>query len=311
MSQILTVFGATGQQGSAVIDYVLNDTELSQKFKLRAVTRDPNSQRSKQLKAKDIQVVQGDILDRNSLDEALKDTHTVFLITVPHYGVDALKAEFESAKNVADVSLEKGVQYIIFSTLPSISNISGGKYTRATMFDAKAQAEKYIRTLPINSAFYSPGSFMENYLTVAAPKRASDGTNAYVIAMHISPKTRFPLVDAGADTGKFIGSILAKPDAYNGKVIYAAERLYSLEEIAMAMSKSTGEEVVYRQISVESYKAMVPFGGDILAQTMSYIEEFGYYGTDTEKLIEEAAQNARGRLTMFEEFLENHPLKLS
>lgn len=309
MSQILTVFGATGQQGSAVIDYVLNDTELSRKYKLRAVTRDLNSERSQQLKAKDIQVVRGDISDRGSLDEALRDAHTVFLITVPDFGADALKVEFESAKNVADVSLQKGVQYIIFSTLPSVSNISGGKYTSVTMFDAKAQAEKYIRNLPIKSAFYSPGSFMMNYITIAAPKRASDGT--YVIALHISPKTRIPLVDAGADTGKFIGSILAKPDAYNGKVIHGAERLYSMEEIVMAMSKATGKEVVYRQISVESYKATMPFGGDILAQTMSYFEEFGYYGTDTEELIAEAAHSARGRLTMFEEFLEKHPVTWS
>ncbi|KAL6885722.1 putative hscarg dehydrogenase [Trichoderma evansii] len=309
MSQILTVFGATGQQGSAVIDYVLNDPELSRIFKLRAVTRDPNSERSQQLKAKDIQVVRGDISDRGSLDEALRDAHTVFLVTVPDFGADALKVEFESAKNVADVSLEKGVQYIIFSTLPSVSNISGGKYTSVTMFDAKAQAERYIRNLPIKSAFYSPGSFMENYITIA--KRTSDGTNAYVMALHISPKTKIPLIDAGADTGKFIGSILAKPDAYNGRVIYGAERLYSLEEIAMAMSKATGEEVIYKQISVESYKAMVPFGGDMLAQTMSYFEEFGYYGADTEKLTTEAAGNARGRLTMFEEFLEKHPFKLS
>ncbi|KAH8130350.1 hypothetical protein LI328DRAFT_159447 [Trichoderma asperelloides] len=85
---------------------------------------------------------------------------------------------------------------------------------------------------------------MKNYMTVTALKRASDRTIVYVIALHISLKTRIPGVDAGADTGKFIGSILAKPGAYNGKVIYGAGQLYSLEEIAMVMSKATGEEAV-------------------------------------------------------------------
>jgi uncharacterized protein YbjT (DUF2867 family) len=309
MSQILTVFGATGQQGSSVIDYVLNDTELSRMFKLRAITRDPNSEKAQKLRAKNIEVVRGDVLELASLDAALRDTHTVFLVTVPGFGDNALQVEFESAKNVADVCLEKGVQYIIFSTLPSVGNISGGIYTRVTMFDAKARAESYIRNLPIKSAFYSPGSFMENYITFAAPKRASDGSKAYIMAMHISPKTRVPLVDARGDTGKFVGSILASPDTYNGKVIYGAERLYSLEEIALAMSKATGEEVVYRQVSVEEYKLIVPFGGDMVVQTMSYFEEFGYYGTGTERLVASAAENARGTLTTFEQYLEKNPIK--
>ncbi len=41
MSKLLTVFGATGQQGGALIDYVLRDQVLSKAFKLRGITRDP------------------------------------------------------------------------------------------------------------------------------------------------------------------------------------------------------------------------------------------------------------------------------
>lgn len=41
-----TFFRATGEQGSAVIDYVLNETELSLKYKPRAATHDPNSEGS-------------------------------------------------------------------------------------------------------------------------------------------------------------------------------------------------------------------------------------------------------------------------
>lgn len=51
MSKILAVFGATGQQGGSVIDYVLNDPELSQKYKIRAITHDANSEKAKRLKA--------------------------------------------------------------------------------------------------------------------------------------------------------------------------------------------------------------------------------------------------------------------
>jgi uncharacterized protein YbjT (DUF2867 family) len=310
MPQVLAVFGATGLQGSSVIDYVLNDAELSKEYKLRAITRDPTSDKARQLTAKNVEVVRGDVSDRGSLDEALTGVHTVFLMTVPDFSPDALQVEFDAAKNVADISLEKSVQYIIFSTLPSVRDISGDKYTKVTMFDAKARAERYIRSLPIKSAFYSPSSFMGNYITVASPKRAHDGSNTCIMAQHVSPKTRIPLVDPEGDTGKFIGSILASPERYNRKIVYGVERLYSLEEIALAIGKATEEEVICRQISVEEYKASMPFGADTVAQAMSYFEEFGYYGVGTEELVASTAESARGKLTTFEEFLEKHHPKL-
>ena len=40
MSKTLTVFGASGNQGSSVIKAVLNDESLSKEFHIRAITRD-------------------------------------------------------------------------------------------------------------------------------------------------------------------------------------------------------------------------------------------------------------------------------
>jgi len=42
----------------------------------------------------------------------------------------------------------------------------------------------------------------------------------------------------------------------------------------------------------------------------SYPEEFGYFSPDSEKLVAWAAENARGRLSTLEEYLETHPLQL-
>ena len=52
MSKLLASFGATGQQGSSVIIYILNDLELSQQYKMRAITRAIDSDKAKQLKKK-------------------------------------------------------------------------------------------------------------------------------------------------------------------------------------------------------------------------------------------------------------------
>jgi len=313
MSKILAVFGATGQQGGSVIRYVLNDTELSRNYKIRAITRDVNSDKAKQLKEK-VEVVQGDVLSRASLERALTGAHTVFAMTTPSFGPDGFEIEYNSGKTIADVAVEKGVEYIIFSTLPSISKISGGKYTKITPFDSKAKVEQHIRGLRIKSAFYAPGYFMENLQSqpFLAPQKAPDGT--WVIARHVSPKTQSPYIDAVGDTGKFIGAILAEPDQYEGKTFCAAVAIYSFEEIAAIISKVTGKTVAYKQISSEDFKKSLPFDGaldDIFVEGLSAQEEFGYFGPDSKRLVAWAAENARGRLSTLEEYLETHPLQLA
>ena len=315
MANLLVIFGATGQQGGSVIDYVLNDPELSHKFKIRAVTRDINSGKAKQLeKKKNVEVVQADMLDRTSLEPAITGAHTIFAMTTPAYGPDALEIEYNCGKTIADVAVEKGVEYIIFSTLPSTREISSGKYIKVTPFEAKAKVERYIRNLDnIKSAFYSPGFFMENFQSqpFLAPKPAPDGT--WVLARPNSPTSQTPYIDAVGDTGKFIGAILAEPDRYHGKTFCAAQALYSWEEVAAILSKYTGKTVVYQQISPEEFKRSLPFDSDkadIFVEAFSSLEEHGYFGPDSKELVAWAAERARGRLSGLEEYFQRHPFQL-
>lgn len=304
MSKVLAVFGATGQQGSSVVNYVLNDPELSKGFGIRAITRDTSSDKLASLKSR-VEVVYGDASDPSSLPNALVGANFVFAMTTPFEGYEA---ELSSAKAIADAAVEQGAEYIIFSTLPPVSKLSGGKYTKVTPFDAKAKVEEYIRNLPIKSAFFSPGGFMQNFNTFMKPQPAGDGT--YVIAQHVSPTSRIPLIDAVGDTGKFIGAILADPEKYNGETFCAATALYSLDEQAQIMSKATGKMVVYKQISAAEFRATLPFMADVLVEGLSFQDEFGYYGPDTERLVSWAVENARGKLTTLEEYFQAHPLEL-
>ncbi|RYP02792.1 hypothetical protein DL765_010683 [Monosporascus sp. GIB2] len=160
-------------------------------------------------------------------------------MTTPSFGPDGLEGEYNSGKTIADVAVEKGVEYIIFSTLPPARKISGGKYTKVTPFDAKAKAEQYIRGLQIKSAFYSPGSFMENFQsqTFLASRQAPGGT--WIITRHTSLNSQMPLVDAVGNTGRFVEALsyyeefdYLRPDAKK-LVAWAAEntrgRLSTLE----------------------------------------------------------------------------------
>lgn len=313
MSRILAVLGATGQQGSGVVDYVTNDPELSKQWKVRAITRNLDSDKARALKGK-VEVVQGDATDRASFAKALKGVHTLFAMTTPVFGVeDPLESEFQVIKTIADVAVEQGIQYLIFSTLPSCRDISNGKYTAVAPFDAKAKGKEYIEALPIKSSFYCPGSFMENFASQAmlAPRPDATQKDTWVFTRNMTPDTEMPLIDAVGDGGKWVGAILAEPDKYEGKTICAATRMYSLKEMAAALSKSTGKNVVYKQVSNEEFAKSLPdMVADLFVDYFGYINEFGYYGPGTAEKVEWAAKQARGKLSTFEEFLERHPYKL-
>jgi uncharacterized protein YbjT (DUF2867 family) len=57
MSKIITVFGATGNQGGSVITSLLDDAQLSKAFKIRGVTRDISKPAAQELKSKGVELV--------------------------------------------------------------------------------------------------------------------------------------------------------------------------------------------------------------------------------------------------------------
>ena len=85
MSKIVTVFGATGTQGGAVIDALLR--ESNSPYKIRAVTRDPASTPSKALVERGVEVVAADLGDRDSLRAAMRGAEAVFGVTIAGAGV--------------------------------------------------------------------------------------------------------------------------------------------------------------------------------------------------------------------------------
>ena len=106
MSKTPAVFGATGHQGSSIINSVLSDPLLSQTYKLRAITHNVNSDGAQQLKAKNVEVVHGDILNVQTLSTALSGVHTVFAMTTPSFEPNGLEIERNAAKTIAETPVE-------------------------------------------------------------------------------------------------------------------------------------------------------------------------------------------------------------
>jgi len=216
--------------------------------------------------------------------------------------------EYNEGKRIADISVAAGASCLIWSSSVHVDQLSNGKFNQVIHFNVKADVEDYIRTLPIKAAFYGPGSFMQNYSTMAAPKPLGDGT--YGLFNVLKPESTLPLVDI-TDTGKYVGAVLAEPDKFNGKVLSAATRMYSPNEIASIMSNVTGKTVKYMQMPVQKYAQFMPPGfREPLVEMFQFCDEFGYYGEGTGEKVEETAKAARGKLTELEEYFRREPLKL-
>lgn len=57
MSKLLTVFGATGNQGGSVIQAILADPALSKEYKVRGITRDVSKESAKRLASQGVEMV--------------------------------------------------------------------------------------------------------------------------------------------------------------------------------------------------------------------------------------------------------------
>jgi uncharacterized protein YbjT (DUF2867 family) len=57
MSKIITVFGATGNQGGSVVKALLNDSRILHEFKIRGITRNTSKPAAQELTNQGVEVV--------------------------------------------------------------------------------------------------------------------------------------------------------------------------------------------------------------------------------------------------------------
>jgi uncharacterized protein YbjT (DUF2867 family) len=305
MSKVLAVFGATGQQGGSVASYVAK--EVPSQYKVRAITRDPSKPAALKLKDLGIEVVAGDANDENSLELALKGADTVFAMSA--MSTDGKSSEFKDGKAIADAAVKAGASFFIWSTLPPVSKLSNGELTHVEHFDDKAKVEEYVRSLPIKSAFYSPGIFLQNFHGMMKPHPTENG---YAIMNIMDPKVTLPWVDITKDTGKFVGQILKKPDTFAGKTLYGAGGHYSLEDISKIISKVSKRDVGYTQIPEATYRSFMPPAiVDDITEMFKWHNKFGYFGPKTKELVNQSLTEIDFKPTTAEEYFEANPISFS
>jgi uncharacterized protein YbjT (DUF2867 family) len=295
--KILAIVGATGQQGASIIDHVLGSPSLSAKYTVRALTRNTSSSAAQDLSRRGVEIASADVDEPSTLGPALTGAYTVISITITKYASDTYDHEVANGKAIADAAVAAGAQLLVFSTLPSTLAISNGKY-RIAAFDAKTEIEKYIRRLPLTSAFFAPGVFMENYTGASGPRKNESGQ--YVIANINSADTLISLIATRRDVGKFVGLLLDDPEKYSGKVLKVAVQNLSWTDIAKTMTKVTGKEVVHQQVTEDVFASFFPNEARAtnIGNMYKLFEDFSYYGEDIE--VPEALKT---KVADFETFL--------
>jgi len=184
MSQkkIITVFGATGAQGGGLARAILNDS--NSEFAVRAITRDPGSEKARELAKMGAEIISADIDDNQSLKRALEGAYGAYFVTFfwAHYSPEK---EYAEAKNMAEAAKEAGLKHAIWSTLEDTREFVPlddarmptlqGKY-KVPHFDAKGAADKFFMDMGVPTTFLRASFYWDNFIYFGSgPKKGPDG----------------------------------------------------------------------------------------------------------------------------------------
>jgi hypothetical protein len=126
----------------------------------------------------------------------------------------------------------------------------------------------------------------------------------YAIANVFSGDCVFPWIDVAADTGKFVGTILADPERFAGETLYAASGLHSYNEVVAKIAAQTGKTVKYVVVPEEVFKGYLPPPAkEPVVSMFQFVAEYGYYGPETERRVRETRAVVPYPLTSLDEFI--------
>jgi uncharacterized protein YbjT (DUF2867 family) len=142
----IIVTGATGTIGRQVVEQL-----VKRGADVRALVRDP----SKANFPTGVDVVQGDLLDVDSLRSAFSGVSTLFLLNA------VVPDEYTQALIALNVAREAGIERIVY-----LSVIHSDLYVDVPHFAGKFGVERMIERMGLNATILRPAYFMGNDLTI-------------------------------------------------------------------------------------------------------------------------------------------------
>lgn len=233
IKQTILVFGATGQQGGAVTKALLNNG-----WKVRAIVRNPQSDKALALQNAGVELVKGDLNDAQSIYDAMKGAYGVFSVQ-PSSGQGAMygvrdEDEVHYGIQIADIAVESGVHHLVYSSTDAI----GDAPTGMGHFDSKARIEKHVRTLPISTTIVRPAAFMEMLLMPGF------GLDQGRFNFFMQPEQSMQLL-ALEDLGLIVAAVFAEPEYFSGTTFAVASDNVTGLDIETAFSEVAGRQITY------------------------------------------------------------------
>lgn len=251
--RLILVTGATGNQGGAVARH------LSQRgFRVRAFVRDPNKPAAQALQQAGVELIEGDLNDRTSLDRALQGASGVF--SVQSFN-DGLEAEIRQGKALADAAKAVGTKHFVYSSVGSAERNTGIPH-----FDSKFQVEAYIRAIGLPYTIMRPVFFFYNY-NMMRPMVESGS-----LPQPLNPETKLQQLSE-EDYGEMVAEVFERPAEFLNREIEVASVEMTMTEIAAAFSRVLGKTVNYQQISFEAFEQQA---GEEMTIMYRWFENVGY-----------------------------------
>ncbi len=275
--KIITVFGATGAQGGGLVRAIATDPDSE--FSVRAVTRDPNSDKAKALAALGAEVVYGDLGNAESVHKALQGAYGAFFVTFywAHMSPEQEKTE---AALFAKAAKEAGLKHAVWSTLEDTREFVPlhddrmptlmGKY-KVPHFDAKGESNQYFIDAGVPTTFLHVSFYWDNFIYFGSgPKRGEDGKIALTLPIGDAKMAGI----AAEDIGRCVYGIFKKGKEYIGKNVGIAGEHLSGKEMAAALNKALGEPVHYNKVTAAVYRSFGFPGADDVGNMFQVYDEF-------------------------------------
>lgn len=276
-NQTILVTGATGRQGGAAAHHLLQHG-----VSVRALVRDPNKPSAQELKQAGAELVQGDLNDRASLDQALQGAAGVFSMQTVAAGLDV---EIQQGKLLAGAAKAAGISHFVYSSVGSAERKTGIPH-----FDSKFKIEEYVRASGLPFTILRPVFFLFNY------KEMRPMIEAGTLSMPLSPDTKLQQISE-EDYGEMVAEVFERPADFAGRAIEVASVDMTMTEIAAAFSNVTGKTIAYQQIPFQGFEQKA---GKETTTMFRWFESVGY-GADLAELKRNFSQ-----LTGLESYLRAH-----
>jgi uncharacterized protein YbjT (DUF2867 family) len=282
--RVIAVVGATGQQGGAVVRAL----QAGGRFKVRALTRNPDKHR-------DLadEVVEADLDRPETLKAAFEGAYGVFLVTnFWEEGTDELKQATAAVRAAKDA----GVKHFIWSTLPNVEAISGGKI-HVPHFTGKAKIDRIVEEAGFeHHTFVIAPFYYENLVGALAPQKQADGSLGWTLPL--DPDVRCIHMGDITELGNIVAGAFAHPDeAGNGEYLPLVGDFMSFNEIVETLNRQ-GHQFSFKQVPKDVFATLFPGAAEI-AGTFSHFQAHTYLGSDSYDQIALANKVAGRQPTKF------------